>query len=496
MKFQTFIFTLLFCTGILCLSAIKPRNKNRDSPNILLIVADDLNYNTVDIFSSSETNITAKTPHIDQLAREGKRFTHAHVSIAVCQPSRGVIMTGMYGHQSGIEGFDYYEGDRMTLTEKLRTRNYMTGIIGKVTHSLPKLESESEDFDLIINGLTDDNTLGYGRDPQQYYQHSKSFFEKANRSGKPFFLMVNSHDPHRPFSGSEDEAEKWTEAVEKGIIPKPDYQYKTDEVEVPKFLPDIPLVRKEISQYYNSVRRLDETVGKILEALDGSGLQDNTVVIFLSDNGMSFPFAKTNCYLNSTKTPLIIKWPAVIEQNTVDSSNLISTIDFYPTIMEIVNIPIPAHTSGTSFLPALRGENGFGNEWIFTQFYETFAKNKYPMRTVQNKKYGYIFNAWSDDSTQFKNESMKGLTFEAMRAAGTKVDSIRDRVDFYLKRTKEEFYAFDNDPDALHNLIDDKRYSDKIQTMRNQLVEWMIKFDDPLKDEFETYLTKTEEEKE
>jgi N-sulfoglucosamine sulfohydrolase len=153
--------------------------------NILLITADDLNYNSVGAFGCS---VPETTPNIDKLASRGLMFTNAHVNTAVCQPSRGVIMTGMYGHTSGVEGFEYYEGNQPTLTQYLKNAGYLTGMIGKVRHSVAKYETELKDFDLVKYGLTHDNKLGFGRDPQKYYESAKSFFFNGQKRRQTIFF--------------------------------------------------------------------------------------------------------------------------------------------------------------------------------------------------------------------------------------------------------------------------------------------------------------------
>lgn len=454
-------------------------NNNNTRTNILLIVADDLNYTSVGAFGCPIPNVT---PNIDQLAKEGIRFTNAHVTSSVCQPSRGAIMTGMYGFHSGVEGFEHMTKDYHTLTEYLRKAGYLTGILGKVGHSMPKFDTEREKLDLC----KDMSELGFGRDPQKYHEFAKSLFIQSKNLDKPFFLMANSHDPHRPFAGSDDERKNqaFTAAQNKGDIPNPSKTFNPNEIAVPGFLPDLPNVRKEVAQYYSSVRRCDDTVGEILKALNESGLYKNTLIIFISDNGMSFPYSKTNCYLNSTKTPFIAKWAGVIKPD-VDSTHFISGIDFLPTFLEVTNTPIPGNIDGFSFLPLLKRQKQSGRDKVFTQFYETAANKRYPMRAVQNRRFGYIFNPWSDGQRLFRNESQAGLTFKAMKEAATQDNEIKRRVDFFLLRAVEEFYDFVKDPDALHNLIDVPEYANEIQKMRKEMKMWMIKYNDPALTAFE-----------
>ena len=147
--------------------------------------------------------------------------------------------------------------------------------------------------------------------------------------------------------------------------------FTPDEIEIPRCLPDIPDVRREIAEYFAGVYRSDEAVGRILDALDDSGQAENTLVMFLSDNGMAFPYAKTNCYLNSTKTPWIARWPGKIRPGTVDREHMISTVDFMPTVLEAAGLPLTAGMDGRSFQPILQGESQPERDRVFTVFHKT-----------------------------------------------------------------------------------------------------------------------------
>ena len=438
-------------------------NNEKERPNILLITADDMNWDSPGCFGGKTPDIT---PNIDRLASEGMRFVHAHITIAVCQPCRSVLMSGRYPHRNGAEGFEPIDTDVPTLQEQLHSAKYLNGIMGKVSHLAP---IEKFKWDLVKNP----QDLRAGRDPQLYYKFAKEFFQQAAGEGRPFFLMANSHDPHRPFHGSQQEQNRLSD------IPKPSRVYRADEVKVPGFLPDLPDVRTEIAQYYSSVRRCDDTVGAVMRALRESGQAENTLTMFLSDNGMAIPFAKTNCYLHSTRTPWIVTWPGKVQPGTVDEQHFVSAIDFMPTILDAAGLAQPDGMDGFSFLPILLGQKQTGRDKVFTQFHQTSARNRYPMRCVQNHRFGYIFNPWSDGQRVFKNESQSGLTFKAMQAAAASDSTIAGRVRFFQYRAVEEFYDFKNDPDALHNLIDDAHCREEIEKMRQELLQWMKATNDP-----------------
>ena len=443
--------------------------------NILLITADDMNWDSPGCFGGRTPEIT---PNIDRLAAQGMRFRHAHVTIAVCTPCRSVLLTGRYPHRNGVEGFQRIRPDVPTLPGWLRDAGYRCGIIGKPL-------GQQEIFRWSVEYASPNSKAEHisGRDPSVYYRFAKDFFQQAATSGQPFFLMANSHDPHRAFHGSEKDRRmdkiKGREAVD------PSRVYRPDEIDVPGFLPDVLDVRREVAQYYSSVRRCDDTVGAIMRALRESGQDERTLVIFLSDHGMAFPFAKTNCYLNSTRTPWIVRWPGRVKPGTVDSRHFISAIDLMPTVLDGAGVAPPEGMDGFSFLPILGGEPQAGRERVFTQFHLIHGRTPYPMRCVQDAKYGYVFNAWSNGKRQYDAEPLSGLTFIAMQEAARTDPAIAARVRMLQYRTVEEFYDLENDPDALHNLIGDPAYTKEVDRLKGRLRDWMHQTGDPALEAFE-----------
>jgi N-sulfoglucosamine sulfohydrolase len=448
-------------------------------PNFILITADDLNYDSVGCYGCKVPQIT---PNIDRLAGQGMKFTNAHVNIAVCQPCRQSIMTGRYPHCNGAEGFEPIDEDVPTLQESLRSAGYLNGILGKEVHLQPR-SKYCWDFYITESQLA--SGAGIGRSPQRYYEYSKSFFDMAKDRNKPFFLMANSHDPHRPFAGSDQEKKAWGHD-----LPKFTRQLKNQEVPVPNFLPDLANIRKEVAQYYTSVYRCDQSVGAVIKAIEESGLAGNTMVMFISDNGMAVPFAKANCYLASTKTPWIVKWPGKVKPGSTDSEHFISGIDYMPTVLDAAGIEMVDGMNGFSFLPLLAGEKQQGRKYVFTEFHKTSAGRGYPMRCVQNERFGYIFNFWASKTAPMRMDSTSGLTFKAMQEAGKSDPKIAARVRLFEYRVPEEFYDFKKDPGALNNLISDPRYQNEIEQMHRMLKEQMKKTNDPALQRFQDRETK------
>ena len=441
-----------------CATAPIPDCVDRSPTNFLLITADDLGYDSLGCFGSEVPGIT---PNIDALAAGGLRFTKAHVNIAVCQPCRQSLMTGRYPHRNGALGFDPIADDVPTLQEALRGAGYLNGILGKERHLKP---TARYCWDYVATEKDLASGAGIGRSPELYREHTAAFLAQAKTAGKPFFLMANSHDPHRPFAGSDQELKAWGHD-----LPKATRTVTQGEVEVPGFLPALPEVHQEVAEYFTSVHRLDQTVGAILDALEASGLAEDTLVMFLSDNGMAVPFAKANCYLRSTQTPWIVRWPDRVLPGTVDGAHLISGIDFMPTILEVAELETTDGLDGRSLLPLLSGQTQPDRDLVFTEFHRTSARRDFPMRCVQGPRFGYIYNAWAGKTKPMRMDSTSGRTFRAMQEAAAGDEAIAARIALFEHRVPEEFYDFASDPDGLHNLIDDPACAGEIAKMRTAL---------------------------
>ena len=313
----------------------------------------------------------------------------------------------------------------------------------------------------------------------------------------PFCLMINISDPHKPFYGMNNQQ------VEFDDPNTPSRVFTADEVPVPGFLFDEPDVRKELAHYYSSVRRADDCVGAVLKALEESGQAENTLVMFFSDHGMPLPFAKTLVYHHSTRTPLIVRWPGKVKAGGLDKQHMVSAVDFLPTLLDVVGADHPKGLDGRSFLPVLLGEIQSGREMIFKEYNENAGGHRHPMRSVQTKKFGYLFNPWADGKRIFSTATKGTLAYRKMRQLAAKDEKIAARLKLFDRRVPEEFYDYEKDPDALHNLIDDPAYQAEINKLRGELLAWMKRTGDPMLECFshredpkarEAYMTKVEQE--
>ncbi|MEM6362401.1 MAG: sulfatase [Bacteroidota bacterium] len=438
-------------------------------PNILLITVDDMNWNSVGVFGNSIENIT---PNIDKLADEGIRFQRAYVTAANCAPSRVSIQTGLYPHQSGARGF-YYIDDKHTptISTELKSHGYYTGIINKSTDTNPAPRNDKYwDYRSGFNKVNKYSA-------SMYAEKSSGFFDQTDKNGKPFYLVVNIADPHKPNFNDPAAAKKGSD------IYKPSRVISESEVSVPSFLLDLPAVRKDLRNYYNSVKRADDCVGAILTSLKSSGYHQNTLVIFLSDHGMPFPFAKSSVYDNGLRTPLIMKWPNKIKARQV-RNEIVSSIDLFPTILDVAGLPVSDNPDykGRSLIGT---KNETGERYAFGNFDENSRGIPSPMRGVISKEWNYVFNAWSDDETQMQSATMNHLTYKAMKKAAQNNEEIALRIKHFNYRQTEELYNLKDDPDCLINLIEDPAFVQRLHLMRSVLRNQMIDTDDYLLEAFD-----------
>ncbi len=448
-----FFFSLILLCAALSLSAA-------GELNILLFTADDLHAESLGVYGSKIADLT---PNLDKFSAQGMRFDRAHVNNAICAPSRAIIATGLYSHRSGAMGFMHTRPEIPNLIDTFKQNDYLTGILGKVSHSTPK---ETSEWDYAF----DQKELGNGRNPEIYYQRSKVFLERCKKENKPFYFMVNSHDPHRPFCNPKK--------LTKGAA-IPSQIYKPSEVSVPGFLPDLPGVREEIAMYLNSTRRLDDTFGKVMQALDELGYADNTLVIFMSDNGIAVPFAKCNTWFHSSRTPFLVRWPNEIKAGSVNKHDFISEVDLAPSLIELTGIKGMTDLDGQSIVSLLKGEKQDGRECVYTQIDAKAGGAAVPMRAVQNNNFIYIYNAFCDGKVIYKNNN-EGLSMKAMVNAAAEDPEIAARVDLFRKRIPEEFYNLKKDQNCLVNLMDNPKYIKNIQALQEKLITQMTKTDDPM----------------
>lgn len=435
--------------------------------NILLIIADDLGRN---LGVCGESKV--KTPNLDKLAAQGTYFDMAFASTASCSGSRSVIQTGLHTHENGqlgllrgFNGLHYFTTfDHVESSPRLfNDIGYTTGIINKV-HVGP---DEVYPWQWREESAT--------RDVAWAAERAAAFFESAKTKDKPFFLTVGYIDPHRDntrggFGNSQDY---------KGVQ---HLAYDAADVSVPAFLSDVPEVRQELAEYYSAVWRMDQGVAMLLGELAAAGYEDDTLVLFTSDNGPPFVNSKSTLYDAGVHLPLIIRAPGGTPG--VVNPNMVSFVDILPTFLDWagrsdLNSSDSGKRQGRSVLPIL-GETTPLPAWDHVFGSHTFHELTayYPTRYLRTRRFKYHRNvAWQLDFP-FPGDLYGAISWEGMRnAEGAKIG--QRTIANYIKRGPEELFDLEADPDEVHNLAKDPAHQATLLECRKRLEAWQLATEDP-----------------
>ncbi|MBP7141432.1 MAG: sulfatase [Opitutaceae bacterium] len=438
-------------------------------PNVLLIVADDHGTDALGCYG----NPAIRTPHLDALAREGIRFTQAFCTTSSCSPSRSVILTGLQGHHNGMYGLQhqvhhFQSFDTVTsLPQRLAKAGYRTGRVGKF-HLAPESVFK---FETVLSGGMANDPESIGRSPVEMVEAVHGFL--TTNDPRPFFLYFATDDPHRanailpngrPTFATYPKPNRFGNRPQgyPGITP---VVYTKEEVIVPPHLPDTPECRSELAEYYQSVSRLDQGVGQLLESLKASGKYDNTLIIYISDNGQAFPGAKTTLYDPGIRLPCIIRSPRQPRMGIVEDA-MISWVDLAPTILDFVGAPQPKdQIDGRSFRPALEGGKLKGWDEVYASHNLHEITMYYPMRMVRTRRYKLIWNIANGLTYPSALDLIESPTWISAEKTGTGIYG-RRRIDDFLHRPRFELYDLQRDPDEVVNLADDPAS----QAVRNELI--------------------------
>jgi len=463
----------------------KPDNR----PNIVLIVADD--HGTGDAGCYGNPNIY--TPNIDSLASQGVIMTNAYCTTASCSASRSVILSGLqnhangqYGHAHGVFHFSAFD-DIRSLPVMLEEAGYRTAQIGKY-HVAPEMVFH---FQHEMKGVNSRNNVVMA-------DMCKDFI---SASDAPFFLYYCSSDPHRG-GGVDSTVSTHPDRFgnrDEGYEDVKEMHFTAEDVLVPPYLPDTKATRDELAQYYQSVARLDQGVGRLIRNLKEAGKWDNTVVMYISDNGIAFPGAKTNLYDPAMRLPCIVKLPGNKNAGT-KSDAMITWAWITPTLLDFAGaLPegnrIPGTTveedgnptyrtprfsefHGRSFKQALQEGSSAGFDEIYASHTFHEITMYYPMRVVQDRKYKLIWNIASGLPYPHASDLWESSTWQSVIKQGTGLYAKRS-VDAYLHRPAFELFDMEQDPDEVRNLAGMEAYADVLEEMKFKLKEFMFRTSDP-----------------
>ncbi len=441
------------------------RNKPGDRPNILLIVTDNMGRDL-----GCYGNEVIKTHNIDQLASEGIKFTNAFCTTSSCSPSRAVLLSGLYGHANGMYGLShaYHHfssfDDMESLPMLLARSGYRTGCIGKY-HVAPE---SVYPFDVFMEVNS--------RNPVEMANTSQKFI--SDDPSRPFFLWFAPYDPHRgrPFN-TWPKPNTFANRAEgyEGITP---VTYDPEEVIVPPYLTDTQKCREELAQYYQSISRVDQGIGRLVAMLKEEGHYENTVIVFLSDNGPAFPGALATLYEPGMRLPCIVKTPTQ-KKRGIDNNALINWVDITPTLADYAGLSVSDdHFQGRSFRSILENPNPSGWDEIYAShtFHEVTMYT--PMRVVRGRKYKLIWNIAHEQEQPVPRDIKNSSTLQSLINRNIKYLGKRP-IQNFLHRPEFELYDLENDPYEVNNLANKEAYGNVLEKMKKKLRTFQEKTEDP-----------------
>ncbi len=408
-------------------------------PNIVLISCHDIGQHLgcygIDAVS---------TPNIDRLAGQGVRFERSFCTAPQCSPSRASIYTGRYPHNNGVMGLTHYDfawdlhDEERHLAGLLKEAGYLTALVG-VQHETRFPER-------------------MGFDHLQIQEHpvceqvAEDAVEclKANRAGdSPFYLQVGFFEPHRRFDFGGAVADD-----EKGVF-------------VPGYLVEDEGANREFAQFQGAIRKVDQAIGQILDGLERAGLAENTIVIYTADHGIPFPRAKCSLYDPGIEVPFVVRWPKRGWQGGKVYSEMISNIDYLPTLLDAIGARVPENVQGRSFCGLLDGKQYEARDAVFTEL--TYHDYFNPMRSIRTQRYKLIANFTTAPAIMSPSQDYRPATI-----------TVEPADPAYAYHPHLELYDLEQDQLEFTNLADDKEYGDICRELGRRLLDWMESTDDPL----------------
>ncbi|MCP3986339.1 MAG: sulfatase [bacterium] len=448
------------CLAALVLSWLSPSTAHAERPNILLIMAEDMSPRV-----GAYGDQIARTPNIDRLASEGMRFERAFTSAGVCAPSRSGIIMGVHADSWGAGHMRVTQGgyaavpppEMKAFPELLRAEGYYT------------MNARKTDYQLDV-GM--DGFLG---GPFTIWDDTHVDDWRGRPDGQPFFAYLTLEGTH--------ESQVWPtwkfprDLMQLAMLPMrvanhSRWIHETDpaDVQVPPYYPDTPTVREDIARHYNNIEAMDAQVGLLLAKLEQDGLADRTIVIWTTDHGDGLPRAKRWPYDSGIRIPLIIRWPGVTTANSVNEE-LVSGVDFAPTILQAAGVPIPDYVQGRVFLgPGTQPEP----EWIRAAR-GRIDEHDDRVRALRDRRYKYVRHLIPDQPyvlpVAFRNTMPMMQEMNELSESG----ALEGTPALWFRQTRDTEELFDTatDPHEIHNLAGDPAHAEQLERMRTALDQWL-----------------------
>ncbi|RXP59363.1 DUF229 domain-containing protein [Lutibacter sp. HS1-25] len=481
---------------LFCLTLISCKTKSQDNqneteissalqlpkkPNILWLVTEDMGA-----YIPPFGDLTVETPNLTRLANEGVIYPNLYSTSGVCAPSRAAIATGMY--PSGIGA------------NHMRVNSYMKETGLKAYEAIPPSEVKMISELLRENGYYCTNN--YKEDyqfkaPETAWDESSKYAHWRNRAAEqPFYAVFNFTETHEsglfePYGFREIETRHYHEGDTSYVWKNnelPDAKNRMTEAEtpvhlpkntkfnIPPYLPDTEVVRNDMWKVYNNIAEMDKQVGAVLKQLEEDGLLENTIIFFYGDHGGPLPRQKRLIYDSGLNTPMIIRFPQKINSGQKDEQ-LISFVDFAPTLLSLIGVEPPKHLQGQAFLGAYKAKNK--RNYIHGAA-DRFDEVTDAIRAVRDGQFKYLRNYRPEQGYYLplgyreKIPTMQELL--RLRDEG-KLNEIQKQW-FRDHKPKEELFDCKADPFELNNIADDPAYADKLQELRAEMDRWLTEIND------------------
>ena len=427
----------------------KSADTNVIPPNIVWITVEDMSPRLA-AFGDS----VAHTPHIDRLAAEGVRYSNVYSISGVCAPSRSALITGMYPTSIGAQHM-----------RNMRRTSAIADITDPELLAIPTYEAVPPPEVICFPEYL--RAAGYycTNNSKEDYQFTRPItaWDASSREAHwrnrpanetPFFAVFNISATH--------ESQVWSRADEPMRV-------DTSRIEIPPYYPDHPVVRRDIGRHYSNIEVMDNRVGEILRELRQAGLMENTIIFFFSDHGDGLPRMKRWIYDSGLHVPLIIRWPDGSGAGTV-RDELISFVDFAPSMLSLTGIAIPEYMQGQAFL---------GDQKASPRRYVYAAKDRMDpvmdnARAVRDERFKYIRNYMPEEPyvgfLPYRNRMELMQVLLEMHEAGTLEGP--QRLWFSASKPVEELYDTETDPHEINNLASNTAYADKLNELRTAHEAW------------------------
>lgn len=429
----------LFITILAVLSILSVSAQNVKKPNLILFLADDCSYYDLGCYGSSDS----KTPHIDKFAEEGMRFTKGYQSAPMCSPTRHNLYTGIWPVKTGAyPNHTFAKEGTLSIVQHLKPAGYQVALIGK-SHVNPESVFP---WDLYVP-LTRSNDINFAA--------VDSFINACTNNHQPFCLFVTSNQPHTPWNKGNPE------------------MFNPERLTLPPFYVDLPETRKDMCRYMAEINYMDEEFGTLLQTIEKYKQTDKSVVVYLSEQGNSHPFAKWTCYDVGVHSAYVVRWPGVIKPQT-SSDALVEYVDIVPTFLEIAGMNSTTPIDGKSIVPIITGKAKEIKEYTFSL--QTTrgiygGSEYYGIRSVADKKYRYIVNL-TPEATFQNTETAKPFFKQWQEKALTDAHA-KWITEKYQHRPAVELYDLEKDKYCMNDIAALPENKAVIERMDKVLKEWM-----------------------